>query len=73
MIYRSNPPPIHSPPRCESYRVHEVQKKEPWLLRDTLDYMRDNAGTQFDPYWVGLLLACEGLAAYDGERIRSEI
>ena len=33
--------------------------KEPLQLKDALDYLRDNAGTQFDPYWVDLLLACE--------------
>ena len=33
--------------------------KKPWKLTDALDYVREHAGTQFDPYWPGILLDCE--------------
>jgi len=33
--------------------------KEPLKLEDTLEYVREHAGTQFDPYWAEILLSCE--------------
>ncbi len=33
--------------------------KEPWQLKDALDYVQENAGTQFDPYWASILLTCK--------------
>ncbi len=33
--------------------------KEPWQLGDALDYVWENAGTQFDPYWAKVLLGCK--------------
>jgi putative two-component system response regulator len=33
--------------------------KEPWQLADALEYIRENAGTQFDPYWAEVLLGCK--------------
>ena len=32
--------------------------KQAWKLRDALHYVHENAGVQFDPYWVGVLLSC---------------
>ena len=60
MIYRSNPPPIHSPPQCELYRVHEVQKKDPWPLEKVVAYMKEGAGTQFDADVVKALMEVVG-------------
>ena len=37
--------------------VHKRVYKEPWPLQETLDYIKQRAGTQFDPHVVTALLA----------------
>jgi len=59
MIYRSNPPPVHSPPQCELYRVHEVQKKSAWDMGEVFGYLKKQSGIQFDADVVSALLAHE--------------
>ena len=56
MIYRSNSPPVRSPPWCELYRVHEVQKKLAWDINKIRDFF-DNQANQFSPDMVKLLFS----------------
>jgi len=67
MIYRSNSPPVRSPPWCELYRVHEVQKKKSWPLEKVLAYMKEGAGTQFDADVVKALMEVVGAEAECGD------
>jgi len=57
MIYRSNSPPVRSPPWCELYRVHEVQKKRGWCDTEIRQYFKEQSGKQFDADAVSLLFA----------------